>query len=271
MSAITFVIPVRHPANSRDWSQLKSNIAQTMQSVAAQNHEDWRGIIVANEGSDLPPLRERFEVEWVQFPPNALHNQHAGMSTDTFRDAFRIDKGRRVLKGMLRRRDSRFFMIVDDDDFVSSRITAFATRNMDANGWRVDDGYVWSDGGNLLLKHNEFNQICGTSLIIRADAYGLPEQFDAATPEYIMSMLGSHIQPNTLLAARGTPLEPLPFHGALYRIGQSGSHSQAPKILKKFFFNREALQRPRQFMRKLARLRLMTNEIRSEFFGTVQH
>lgn len=267
MTAITFVIPVRHPANARDWSQLKSNLTQTVRSIAAQDHGDWRGIIVANEGSDLPTLPERFGVEWVQFAPNAQHNQQAGLSREDFRNAFRIDKGRRVLKGMLRTRDSRFFMIVDDDDFVSARITRFALQHPDAHGWTVDDGYVWSDGGRLLLKHNAFNQICGTSLIVRADAYGLPERFEDATPAYMMGMLGSHIRPHEVLARQGTPLARLPFHGAVYRVGQSSSHSQAPKILRQFFLNREAVRRPRQFVRRLSGLRMLTPAIQREFFG----
>lgn len=267
MTAVTFVIPVRHPANARDWGQLKSNLTQTVRSIAGQEHGDWRGIIVANEGSDLPALPERFGVEWVQFAPNASHDQHAGLSREAFRDAFRIDKGRRVLKGMLRAQGSRYFMIVDDDDFVSARITRFATRHPDSHGWTVDDGYVWSDGGKLLLRHNAFNQICGTSLIVRADAYGLPARFEDATPEYMMTMLGSHIRLHEVLAQRGTPLARLPFHGAVYRVGQSGSHSQAPKILRQFFLNREAMRRPRQFLRRVSNLRVVTESIRREFFG----
>ncbi len=269
MTVMTFLIPVRHPANARDWSQLKSNLAQTVASIAAQTHGDWRGLIVANEGSDLPPLPDRFDVEWVHFPPNTLHARQAGVSEEDFLDAFRIDKGRRVLKGMLRARASQFFMIVDDDDFVSAHITQYAARHPDANGWTVDHGYIWSDGGNLLLEHDQFNQICGTSLIVRSALYGLPDRFEDASPDYIKSMLGSHVRLHHLLEQHGTPLQPLPIRGAIYRVGQSGSHSQAPKLLQKYFLNREAFRRPRQFLRRLSRLRVVTRSIRQDFFGAV--
>jgi hypothetical protein len=267
VTGISFVIPVRHPANARDWSQLKANLTQTVRSIAAQQHGDWRGVIVANTGSDLPELPERFSVAWVEFAPNAQHDQTAGLAREDFRNAFRIDKGRRVLKGMLHARDSRFFMIVDDDDFVSARICGHAAAHPQAHGWTVDDGYVWSDGGQLLLQHPAFNQICGTSLIVRADAYGLPERFEDASPEYMMTMLGSHIRLHEVLARQGTPLQRLPFHGAVYRVGQSGSHSQAPKIMRQFFLNREALRRPRQLLRRASGLRWLTPALRREFFG----
>ncbi len=267
MTAITFLIPVRHYANARDWSLLKSNIRQTMASIAGQTHGDWRGIIVANEGSDLPPLPERFEVEWVHFPPNDMHDQQKAASREQFHDAFRLDKGRRVLSGMLRARDSRFFMIVDDDDFVSSGIARHAASHPEANGWTVDRGYVWSDGGNLMLEHDDFNQVCGTSLIVRTDLYQLPERFEDATPEYIKSMLGSHVGLHRILDERGTPLQSLPFRGAVYRVGQAGSHSQFPGIIRRYFLNRNALRKPAQLLKDVKRLRRVNAEIRQQFFG----
>lgn len=267
MVTLTFLIPVRHPANSSDWSRLKANLAQTVRSIAAQTNGDWRGIIIANEGSDLPPLPERFSVEWVQFSPNLRHEKGSG-STEEFLDAFRMDKGRRVLKGMLRARDSRFFMIVDDDDFVSSRITQFAVDHRDAPGWTIDLGYVWNDGGGILYQHHEFNHVCGSSLIVRADLYGLPDTFEAATSEYIKDMLGSHRRIAMLLAERGTPLGSLPFAGAIYRVGHAGSHSQTPPILRKYVFNRDTLRRPHKLVRNFFRLRRVDSSARREFFGS---
>ena len=266
MTTLTFLIPVRHPDNSPDWPRLKRNLAQTVASIAAQTHDDWRAIIIANEGADLPALPDRFSVEWVRFSPNSRHDKSGAASAD-FLDAFRIDKGQRVLKGMLRARDSRFFMISDDDDFVSSRIAAFVAEHRDENGWIVDDGYVWDDGGEILYRHRRLNHVCGTTLIIRSDLYRLPDSFEAATPEYIKSMLGSHRSIGQILAERGSPLGSLPFPGAIYRVGHAGSHSQTPPILKKYLFNRDMLRRPHLFVRNAFRLRTVGTALQREFFG----
>jgi hypothetical protein len=266
MTMLTFLIPVRHPNNSPDWSRLKVNLEQTIASIAGQNHDDWRAVIIANEGSDLPALPERFEVEAVDFSPNVLHDRNSA-SRDDVLDAFRIDKGRRVLKGMLRARDSRFFMIVDDDDFVSARLARFVADHPDANGWKVDLGYVWDDGGKLLLQHNEFNRLCGTSLIIRADLYDLPQRFEDASPDYIKDMLGGHRRIADIVARQHKPLAPLPFRGAIYRVGHSGSHSRTPRILRKYFLNPESIRRPLQWLSDLGHLRFVNAEIRREFYG----
>lgn len=265
-SLVTFIIPVRHQDNARDWSLLKQNLVQTVASISNQTNGNWRGIIVANEGADLPDLPERFSVERVTFPPNNLHEIDKA-DLEAVYDAFRADKGRRVLKGMLAARDSRFFMIVDDDDFVSARIVQHVSENPDANGWTIDRGYIWDDGGKLLLGYNEFNHICGTSLIVRGDNYGLPERFEDASLDWIKSMLGSHVRIADILAGRGTPLLPLPFHGAVYRVAHGGSHSKAPSLLVKYFLSWEAFKRPRRLLRNLGRLRLVGDTAKREFFG----
>jgi hypothetical protein len=266
VTALTFLIPVRHPANARDWARTKANLAETVRSISAQTNLDWRGLIIANEGSDLPVLPERFDVEWVHFPPNNMYEQ-AGQSREDFLEAVRLDKGLRVLKGMLRARASRFVMIVDDDDFISSRIVQFVSEHPNANGWKIDLGYFWNDGGALLLQLDNFNQVCGTSHIIRSDLYRLPRTFEEATPDYIKTMMGSHYRLADSMAEWGAPLEGLPFRGAIYRVGQSGSHSLTPSILKMYFLNRQSIQNPCQFARDLMRLRLVSEAVRQEFFG----
>ncbi len=121
---ITFIIPIRHQLNAKNWSELRANLTQTVKSIANQDFDGWRAIIVANHGADLPPLPPGFTVERVDFPPNRLHEQ-GNADKQSFYDAFRIDKGRRVLAGMLRAKPSDYFMIVDDDDFVSNRLSRF--------------------------------------------------------------------------------------------------------------------------------------------------
>jgi hypothetical protein len=266
MTLITFVIPVRHQDNARDWSLLKANLAQTIASISNQTGNDWRAIIVANEGADLPDLPPRFSAVRVGFPPNDMH-ERGKQGQEAFRDAVRIDKGRRVLAGMLAGRDSRFFMIVDDDDFVSTRIVQFVSENRDANGWTIDSGYVWDDGGRLLMGYDDFNHLCGTSLIIRSDLYRLPDRFEDASPDWIKTMLGSHIRIAGILAERGTPLARLPFRGAVYRVAHAGSHSKAPSLLARYFLNWKELKRPGRMLRNAGKLRLVGEAARLEFFG----
>ena len=263
---LTFIIPVRHQENSKDWATLKANLTQTIASIAAQTNPNWRAVIVANEGADLPNLPLGFEIVFVDFSPNAMHDQQ-GNDKEIFYDFFRMDKGSRVLKGMLHIQNTNFYMIVDDDDFVSKDLVQFVSKNTNSNGWKITEGYVWGDGGRLLFAHDDFANYCGTSLIISSKLYQLPNDFASATQDYIKTMLGSHVKIGGILASKGTPLSNLPFRGAVYRIGHPGAHSKSSGIMKKFVLDKTLIRHPYKLIKNLLKLRLLNSKIRQEFFG----
>lgn len=265
---LTFVIPVRHPANSKNWPELKRLLEQTAAAISRQDSDNWRAVVVANSGADLPPLPARFEVKRVEFPPNPKHELGKDdVEKEAVYDAIRYDKGRRVLAGMLHARDSDYFMIVDDDDFVSCNLARFVADHAGANGWYIKNGYVWTDGGRCLYVHPNFHKYCGTSHIVRADLMELPETFEQATSQYIKRMLGSHLFLGNYLHENASPLAPLPFVGAVYRIGHPGAHSKSVSLLRTFVFQKNFIRRPWVIVRNVFRMRLVTARLRREYFG----
>jgi hypothetical protein len=263
MTGLTFIIPVRHQANAKDWARLKGNLQQTAASIAAQTSPNWNALVVANHGADLPHLPPNFSDVRVDFPPNVLHDMDSA-DRETVYQAFRQDKGRRVLAGLIAGHPRGHVMIVDDDDFVSRRLADHVARNPQANGWFIRKGYIWSDGGSLVLRHNSFSHLCGTSHIIRADLYRIPDRLDAATPEYIQGTLGSHVHIADQLARQGAPLIPLPFRGAIYRIGHAGAHSGSKSIWQTFFAHSHGI---RSVLSNALRLGYLSPEMRREFFA----
>lgn len=263
---LTFIIPVRHPENSKNWSALTARLVQTIKSVSNQTCDLWQAVVVANSGADLPALPDRFSVEWVDFPPNPKHDRAAGDDVETFRDFFRIDKGRRVRAGMLAARGSTFFMIVDDDDFVSSRLAEYAAEHPGENGWYIDRGYMWSEGSSMMLSVSKFFMLCGTSHIINANLYDLEKLQGKDADDYMKSMLGSHISVAQTLAASGNPLMALPFSGAVYRVGHAGAHSNSSGLFAAFF-NKASLAHPLRLIKAALSLRVSTRRLRREFFA----
>lgn len=263
---LTFIIPVRHPANAKNWEKVKSNLTDTVKSIAAQKSDSWKAIIIANNGSDLPVLPAGFEVKWVDFPPNAL-SMEAGADQEDFRESLRLDKGRRILAGMLHAGEMSHVMVVDDDDYISCNLASFVVKHPNANGWFIESGYVWSDGGQWLYRTDGFSQFCGSSHIIRADLFSLPESLETADDTYVRRMLGSHVMIEGILSASGSPLEPLPFLGAVYRIGHTESYTRSNTIFRHFILRRYLLTRPWQIFGRLSRLRLRDGKINEEYFG----
>lgn len=264
-SLLTFVIPVRHQDNAADWGLLTRRLQQTIRSVSAQESPDWRGVVVANEGADLPAMPPNWEVVRVDFAPNPLHDRGSA-DKETFYDAFRLDKGRRVLSGMMAARDSAYFMIVDDDDFVSCHLTGYVGANKGQIGWQIANGYIWEDGARIVFLHEEFAKICGTSHIIRSDIYDLPESIAHASQDYVKSMLGSHVELPAKLKQAGTPLPALPFPGAVYRIGHAGAHSKSAGLMAQIF-SKDNGRNLLQSVVRLRRIRPLTRSLHNEFFG----
>jgi hypothetical protein len=264
--ALTFIIPLRHPENSPDWPALKRRLAQTIRSIAAQDDVRWRAIIVANAGSDLPELPNNFRLVQVRFPPNPMFEQ-GDNDRAAFLDSCRLDKGRRVLTGVLQADKSGYSMVVDDDDFVSCRLTSFAAGRPEANGWYVQNGYIWGDGGKLLYEYADFWKFCGTSHIVRTALYELPASVEDTDPNYLRRIFGSHVYVRGYLEARGKPLEPLPFVGAVYRIGHVGAHSKSPGLVRQVFFKREILKNPLKLAQRFSRLRLLDASVKQQFWG----
>lgn len=264
--ALTFIVPVRHPSNAPNWPRVKANLSHTLRSIANQNSSEWRAIVVANRGADLPELPAGCEVAWVDFAANP-HYQQSATDRETFYDHIRSDKGRRILAGMLYAGDMGHVMVMDDDDLVSRRIAAFVAASRERNGWYFRDGYVWTDGGRLLYAHQDFSRLCGSSHIVRADLYHLPSSIRDADEKYVQNVLGSHLKICDLFRDAGTPLEPLPFPGAVYRVGQSGVVCGSKGILRTCLLTRDVLVRPWVLSRRALRLRLLTATVKEEFFA----
>ena len=261
---LCFVVPVRHHANAADWGLLRRNLVQTAASIAGQTHRGWRAVVVANEGSDLPDLPAGFSVVRVDFPPNP---SYAPASTDreAFLDAVRLDKGRRVLAGVLSAPDARHVMVVDDDDLVSNRLAGFIAAQDGATAWRVDEGYCWTPGSRLLFRHWDFSRLCGSSLLIPRAAFDLPASVAAADPADIKALFGSHVIVKDRLATRGIAWKGIPFPAAVYRMGYGGNHSGAGSILRTWVLNRKTVANPIRLARHLRRCSLYTQRTRAEF------
>ncbi len=263
---LTFVIPIRHPENANSWDMTKKNLQETLLSISAQTSDNWQCIVVANHGSDLPIMPNNCRICYVDFPPNQLHAQ-GDVDKEVFYEAFRVDKGRRVLAGMLCAGETHFFMIVDDDDFVHRELCAFVGKDLSANGWYIDNGYVWGEGGSLLIEQSGFHLFCGTSHIINSDLYELPETFEDADMENVKLMMGSHVKIKQVLDERGKPISPLPFIGAVYRIGHRNAHSKSVGLIEHFFFHKYLLRSPVKLLKLLSSLSLLTSRGRRDFWG----
>jgi hypothetical protein len=266
VACLTFIIPVRHQDSSDQWDVLVKNLGETMQSISAQTSSDWKCIIVANTGAKLPEMPDGFDVYFVNLPPNVLYKRGEA-DIDVFRDKIRLDKGMRILAGIESAGSTNYLMFVDDDDFIHRDLTAFVCEHKGENGWYVKKGLIWKDGGDLVLNTNRFNQSCGTSHIVRYDLLDMVYDSGEASVERVKELLGSHIHLKNQLDKNDTPLQALPFRGAIYRVGHSDAHSNSKRFFQYNLSIYNLLRHPVKTLMYFLSVRRMTKKIRLTYFG----
>jgi hypothetical protein len=105
----------------------------------------------------------------------------------------------------------------------------------------------------------------GTSHLVRADPYDLPERAEEASIDWVKAMMGSHIKIADILRARGRALQPLPFAGEIYRVGHGEAHSRSKGVLRTHLLNRETLKHPARLLANAQALTRLDGARRQEF------
>ncbi|MEO0680748.1 MAG: hypothetical protein AAF192_10065 [Pseudomonadota bacterium] len=247
--AVTFVIPIRHPAGVKDPALQRAVLAQTLRSIAAQSSRDWRLRIVCNPEQVLPELPARTERVHVDLPPNRAME----VATDRTEmvDALNFDKGSRVLAGVRDLDPGDRFMVVDDDDFISRRLTAWLAAQDPARGFYVEKGWSWVPGKPALRKLDAFHRCCGSCLSAPFGLWRASREPD--DPDAIRE-IGCHWILPDRVAGTAEALAPVPFRAAVYRMANVNS-------MERHF---ERVGDSRAFMRKARQTRgRLTTKLRN--------
>jgi hypothetical protein len=148
----------------------------------------------------------------------------------------RLDKGAKLAVGLLAARDAgaSHVMFFDADDFVSRRLAGLVSAEPEANGWYVERGWRYNAERGAVRPQRRFHTWCGTAHIVRTDLYGdlsgaemksSAEDLHDALGDRLIRWFGSHVNVVNDFEGAGTPLQPIPFPAALYRIATGENRS----------------------------------------------
>ncbi len=147
-------------------------------------------------------------------------------------------------------------MLCDADDCVSNRLALHAASHPGRPGWYFDEGWMYDDGSRLVFKkRRDFDAVCGTSSIVWVTSDDLPmiggTECDA---DLIWRSGHAKIRANSI--ARGTPLESLPFAGAVYILATGENDSG---------FSLRGWRSKKVLIEKFLSYRLLTKRFEAEF------
>jgi hypothetical protein len=227
---IAFVTSLRHPQNSDDYPRVEALLHDTLRSLTAQDHPDFAVFVVGNKMPAFP-MPDKVHFVPVDFPPPTPTR-----GPKSPREVFVWDKGTKIGVGLIAARELRpdHVMIVDADDYVHRGLAGFVARRPNAPGWALTKGYVYSRARQTVRRQRKFNHACGTSHVVRFDAYQVPDGLDPqasqvqvadAYGERLQEVLGAHHDAAAWFARNGFPLARLPFRGAVYQVDTGENHS----------------------------------------------
>jgi len=218
-----FVIPLRARRVSTDFDKVSAQLNATLRSARrAVDPLHGRVLVVGHDHPEIDLSNLHAEFMQVDFdPPRRLPKD----STD--RDALtelRVDKGRKLLAGLasLQPWPQDYFMCLDADDLVSSRVLDCLLRQRPAHGFYFENGFMFNlnHPGRIFLRR-QFYKECGSSFVLRVGSAPFPEKLDLSRgfSDYFIRRYEVHAYIPEAMARAGKPLVALPFPGAIYVVG----------------------------------------------------
>lgn len=230
---LVFVVPIKSAQISTNWEVFSILVERTMKSISQQTSQNFKIIAVCHEIPVMKFQHPNLEYIQVDFLPPTEENIAKSDATEgadplNYRNgAKEADKANKIMAGVehSKKYDPTHIMVVDADDCINKNLVKFVEDNPNENaGWYFKKGYIYNEGSNLIfLNRNTFNVLCGTCIIIKADQMHNLLETDPRS-------LFNH---DYVDLPNGNKLEPLPFPGAIYSLGNTENYCSTPEAVKK--------------------------------------
>lgn len=204
---LAFILALQSPESSKDWLRVSRMCERTLRSVCAQTSPDFRAFLVCNTRPETDFTHPNLTIIERDFPLPA-----------TTSAARMQDKWGKLKVGLIAARHlaPAHVMLMDADDCVHRGLAEYVEKNPDIAGWSIDIGYIHDEGSRWLFRTTNFFQRCGSSAIVRLSQDDFPQSESEPTSKFFILSHG-HTVIKEGMARRGTPLQPLPFVGAVYQ------------------------------------------------------
>lgn len=242
---LVFILALQSPETSKDWLHISRMCERTLRSVCAQTSTDFRVFLVCNTRPEIGFTNPHLTIIERNFPIPAAN------SSDRMKD-----KWSKLKVGLVAARHlaPAHIMLMDADDCVHRGLAEHVTRHPDAIGWSFDVGYFCDEGSHWLYRTTDFSRFCGSSAIIRLSAEDFPESETEPEGRYFI-LANGHSVIKEYMIKRGSPLQTLPFAGAVY-MTNTGENYTGVRM--------GGWQGKRHMLKKMWAARPLTAGIRSE-------
>jgi len=261
---IGFVVPIIPKKHCKNWCLANLMLERTIRSICAQTCRNFKVIIVHHEKPEITFFDSNIHYVLYSYPDlNVSQLADFEFMSKWFTDVFAermMDKSRKITLGckLAKELGCNYLMAIDSDDMISNKIAEYVNKNTGSKcaGWRISNGYLYSEGSNFVVKNNQIWAMNGSTHIIRADLVPFPDfKTDFKLISYNLFQQHAYTY-QRVIDFNVEKLSELPFAGTVYLI-HNNNYSQIHKIL--------SANRIKQFIKLLRLGTLLTKEIKKEF------
>lgn len=206
---LTFLVPLRPRAHTRDWRLVSRLCMATIRSCLKNQSPGIRVLLVGHEKPDdfdnVRDLRLSF-LRTETSLPKAFQGT-PGMQ----------DKWSKIFQGLVEigKDPPDYFMFVDADDLVSERLYDFLNEHRPPHGAICKDGYRYKLGARYVkLIRDAFN--CGTNAVIATTAVTMPAEVSKEARAHCAPLRSGHTGIEDDMAKNAKPLIRVPFPAVVY-------------------------------------------------------
>lgn len=222
-----FIVPVKSAQLSSDWKTFSKLFERALKSICNQKSQNFKVVVSCHELPEIEYQNDAVVYHQVDFDPPKL--------TGDWDEDVKLkegDKAKKLTQGYARAAEFSpdYIMVVDADDLISNNIVSYVEKNKkdSPKGWYVKKGYYYREGAKYLFVNTKsFYKLCGSCLILRSDVF----------PQVLVEEPFYQYFHRLKALPDGSPLNPLPFAGALYSMGNGENHymsvNQAVKLVNK--------------------------------------
>ncbi|BFP42757.1 hypothetical protein FGF1_36020 [Flavobacteriaceae bacterium GF1] len=258
---LTFVVPVKSKTVTSDWNKFSQLFESTLKSICNQTDSNFKVVVVCHEIPETTFSHQNLHYLQADFEPPISNDLES--SENSYRGK-EIDKGKKILLGAeyaSKEFKTDYIMTVDSDDFISKNISAFVNNSSKhIPGWYIKNGYIHFEGKKFLVKTFKFNDLCGSSIIVKPELVkyfiGIDSTFYF---DHRLTTLDSSIE-----------LKKVPFSAGIYSVGNGENIYMSSQNVKKFnnHGNWISVQSLKRLYSKFQnyRFRFITPGLREEFY-----
>jgi hypothetical protein len=179
---IGIVIPLKSRQVARNWDVISKNLQATVNSVLAQNSNEYSAVVVGHDCPDFlnGDYYKKSKCEFIHYkdfePPRVGQNEAENQLK------YEFDRCTKILRGVMHLKENAsaitHWFALDADDLIHDNFVTVLGFYKSADAIILDKGYFYFKNTGIINEENEFSAYCGSSAVISDQYFNLPEVVD---------------------------------------------------------------------------------------------